>query len=97
MQDDEASPQVKSEGRMVYYTVADDKGKVPDDNERGCFHFTGIGLEELAHQLEEETGIESVILCSRNPLNGKLYPLRLALPPNNASVNVVLVSSTSTG
>ncbi|KAL1809567.1 hypothetical protein DCAR_0729117 [Daucus carota subsp. sativus] len=94
--DADASPQVKSEGRMVYYTVADDKGKVPDDNERGCFHFTGVGLEELAHQLEEETGIESVILCSRNPLNGKLYPLRLALPPNNASVNVVLVSSTST-
>lgn len=82
---------------MVYYSVADDEGNVDDGIDKECFQFIGNGLDELAHQLEEETGMESVILCSRNPLNGKLYPLRLALPPNNASVNVVLVSSTSTG
>ncbi|XP_074324908.1 uncharacterized protein LOC141661801 isoform X1 [Apium graveolens] len=95
-EDTETSPQVKSEGRMVYYTVADDEGNVDDHVDKKCFHFTGHKLKELAHQLEEETNMESVILCSRNPLNGKLYPLRLALPPNNASVHVVLVSSTST-
>lgn len=97
MQDTETSPQVKSEGRMVYYTVADDEGNVDDQADKECFQFTGHKLEELAHQLEEETGMENIILCSRNPLNGKLYPLRLALPPNNASVHVFLVSSTSTG
>ncbi|PIN01408.1 hypothetical protein CDL12_26084 [Handroanthus impetiginosus] len=89
----EDSPR-KSEGRMIYYYVADDDGNVDDSAEGPCFLLKGHGLEELTQKLEEETGLEDIIVCSRNRVNGKLYPLRLALPPNNATMHVVVVPST---
>lgn len=88
---------VKSEGRIIYYSVADDNGNADDGIEGKSFHFSGHGLEKLTEKLEEETGQENVIVCSRNPLNKKLYPLRLSLPPNNAPMHIVLVPSTSKG
>ncbi|CAH9083460.1 unnamed protein product [Cuscuta europaea] len=85
-----------SEGRVIYYYVADDKGNVEDNGvEWPCFHFKGNGLEELSEKLEEETGLEDVIVCMRNPLNGKVIPLRLALPPNNSTMHVVVLPSSS--
>lgn len=86
----------KKGGRMVYYTVADDDGNVDEGYEETSFAFTGHGLEDLTLNLEEKTGIDDIIVCSRNPLNGKLFPLRLALPPNNAAMHVVVVPPTST-
>ncbi|CAK9170030.1 unnamed protein product [Ilex paraguariensis] len=86
---------VKSEGRLIHYNVVDDNGGIDDAIEGPSFNFKGHGLEELTEKLEEETGLENIIVCSRNPLNGKLYPLRLALPPNNATMNIVVVPSTS--
>lgn len=88
---------MRSEGRLIYYHVADDDGNVNDAIEGKSFQFKGHGLEDLVMKLEEETGLEDMIVCSRNRVNGKLYPLRLALPPNNATMNVVVIPSTSAG
>ncbi|KAL4568439.1 hypothetical protein LXL04_024052 [Taraxacum kok-saghyz] len=85
----------KKEGRMVYYTVADDDGNVDEGHEETSFAFKGQGVEDLTLNLKKQTGIDDVIVCSRNPLNGKLFPLRLALPPNNTAMHVVVVPSTS--
>ncbi|KAL6497503.1 hypothetical protein OROHE_027132 [Orobanche hederae] len=86
---------MKSEGRLIYYYVAGDEGEFNDAIEEGSFQFKGHGLEELTQRLEEETGLEDVIVCSRNIVTGKLYPLRLALPPNNSTMHVVVVPPTS--
>lgn len=87
----------KSEGRMIHYLVVDDNGNVDQDFERNSFIFKGHTLDELTQRLMDETGLEKIIVCSRNPLNGKLYPLRLALPPNNATMNIVVVPTGSRG
>lgn len=88
-------PAAKKEGRMVYYTVADDDGNVDEGHEETSFVFKGNGLEDLTLNLEEQTGINDIIVCLRNPLNGKLFPLQLALPPNNTTMHVVVVPPTS--
>lgn len=75
----------------------EDDGKIEEGREEPSFNFKGHGLEELTAKLEEETGLENVIVCLRNRLNGKLYPLRLDLPPNNATMHIVVVPSTSKG
>ncbi|XP_051117585.1 uncharacterized protein LOC127242186 [Andrographis paniculata] len=85
--------QRKSEGRLIYYRIADDDGGV--ENPEQSFHFKGNGVEELTQKLEEETGLDDIIVCSRNIVNAKLYPLRLALPPNNTTMRVVLVPPTA--
>ncbi|XP_022998950.1 uncharacterized protein LOC111493441 [Cucurbita maxima] len=86
----------KSEGRTIYYHVADESGDVDEDTVEGSsFMFKGNGVEELTHKMEEETGIKGIIVCTRNPLNGNLYPLRLQLPPNNATMHVVAVPESS--
>ncbi|XP_042001369.1 uncharacterized protein LOC121750821 [Salvia splendens] len=83
----------KSEGRLIFYSVADDDGNFSAEQ---SFQFKGQGLEDLSEKLEEITDLEDIILCSKNIVNGKLYPLRLALPPNNATMHVVVVPTTST-
>ncbi|PPR82373.1 hypothetical protein GOBAR_AA38339 [Gossypium barbadense] len=88
----------KSEGRTIYFHVADDSGEVDDEAIEGySFSFKGNRVDELAHKLKEESGLEDVVVCTRSPLNGKLFPLRLQLPPNNADMHVVLVPSASKG
>lgn len=88
---DDASPR-KMEGRIIYYHVAEDDGEVSDEGVQGySLVFKGNGVEELSKKIEEETGLEGIIVCTKSPLNGKLYPLRLQLPPNNVTMQVVLV------
>ncbi|CAI0386708.1 unnamed protein product [Linum tenue] len=88
----------KLEGRTIYYHVADETGEVEDDVEVGySLSFKGNGVEGLTQKLKEETGLEDIVVCSRSPLNGKLYPLRLQLPPNNADMHVIVVPSSSKG
>ncbi len=90
------SPPKKMEGRTIYYHVAEGNGEVDDENVQGySLIFKGNGVEELTRKFEEETGLEGVIVCTRSPLNGKLYPLRLQLPPNNVTMQVVLVLASS--
>ncbi|KAJ6898108.1 hypothetical protein NC652_024819 [Populus alba x Populus x berolinensis] len=88
----------KSEGRTIYYHVADESGEVDDDATVGySLNFKGNGVDELTQKLKEDTGLEDIIVCTRSPLNAKLYPLRLQLPPNNADMHVILVQSSSNG
>nr|GMC95218.1 inositol hexakisphosphate and diphosphoinositol-pentakisphosphate kinase 1-like [Ipomoea batatas] len=82
-------------GRLIYYYVADDRGKVNDAVEGQSFQFKGHCLEQLTEKLEELTGLESIIVCLRNPFTGKFSPLRLALPPNNATMHIVVLPPTS--
>lgn len=88
---------VKYDGRIIHYHVADDDGNVNDEIEGHSFNFKGQTVEELTQKLEEETELKEITVCSKNKINGKLYPLRLCLPPNNATMRVVVVPSTSRG
>ncbi|KAE8688276.1 pentatricopeptide repeat-containing protein [Hibiscus syriacus] len=82
----------KSDCRTIYYRVEDDNGEADDEAAEGhSFSFKGNNVAELTHKLMEETGHEDIVVCTRSPLNGKLYPLRLQLPPNNADMHVVVV------
>ncbi|XP_019422205.1 PREDICTED: uncharacterized protein LOC109331890 [Lupinus angustifolius] len=90
--DSKAGSSHKLEGRTIYYHVAEDNEEESDeDMPENSLIFNGNGVEELTSILEEETGVEGIIVCSRSPLNRKLYPLRLQLPPNNVTMQVVLV------
>lgn len=87
---------MKNNGSLIYYNIVDDEGNLVDEAaEPLSLLFKGHGVDELKEQLEEETGLEDTMVCSRNPLNGKLYPLRLNLPPNNVKLHVFLVPSSS--
>jgi len=88
----------KDGGENIYYHVAEDNGDVDDENVQGySLVFNGNDVEQLTRKFVEETGLDGVIVCSRSPLNGKLYPLRLHLPPNNVTMQVVLVLPSSKG
>ncbi|EEE66723.1 hypothetical protein OsJ_23406 [Oryza sativa Japonica Group] len=88
-------PLHKVDGRAIHYHIGDDNGDIGDDQEGHSFTFNGTSLEELLERLQEETGLNDVIICSRSPINGKLMPLRLQLPPNNAAMHIVLVRESS--
>ncbi|GAB2303565.1 hypothetical protein Dimus_037552 [Dionaea muscipula] len=88
----------KNEGRLIYYNIVDDDGHIINEAaEPLSLLFKGNGVDELKDKLEEETGLNDTTVCSRNRLNGKLYPLRLDLPPNNVKMHVFLVPSFSKG
>ncbi|KAH7835179.1 hypothetical protein Vadar_023584 [Vaccinium darrowii] len=84
-----------ADGRVISYSVADEYGNVDEGLEERCFMFKGNGIYELTRRLEEETGLEEIIVCSRSPLDGKLKPLRLHLPPQNVDMHIVVVPSSS--
>jgi hypothetical protein len=82
----------KSEGRIIHYHIADEEGHVEDESAVGyALTFRGNSVEQLTQALREETSMDDVVVCTRNPLNGKLFPLRLQLPPNSGTMHVVLV------
>ncbi|CAM8978484.1 unnamed protein product [Rhodiola kirilowii] len=90
---------MKSEGRLIWYKVAGENFAEMDETlpEGKSFHFKGTEVEELRSKLAEETGLvdKGFIMCSRNPFNGRLYPLKLDLPPNDAPMNLFVVPSSS--
>ncbi|XP_023521623.1 uncharacterized protein LOC111791035 isoform X1 [Cucurbita pepo subsp. pepo] len=92
---EDGSPMTAAEGRVIHYYVANRKGEVKKGVEEVSFTFKGSQPEELKEKLIEESGLPDIIVCTQNPLNGKLYPLRLHLPPNNAGLHVVLVPSSN--
>lgn len=81
----------KSHGRLISYKVAREQSE--STLEPKSFHFKGTEMEDLKVKLAEETGLheEEFVVCSRNLFNGKLYPLKLHLPPNNAPMNLFVV------
>ena len=91
--EDNGSP-VK-EGRMIFYNVGNENGDVDEESEEKFFTFKGSSVDELKEKLKVETGLDDIVVCSRNPLNAKIYPLRLQLPPNNIDMHVVVVPSSS--
>lgn len=85
-------------GRIIKYEVVDDNGDVDQNIGERKFIFKGSGVDELKKALKEDNVVkEEFSLCTRNPLNGNLYPLRFHLPPNNAPMHVVLVPLSSKG
>lgn len=85
------------EGRAIYYHIADACGNVDDRVDGLCITFKGNSVDELTKKLEEETGLQDIVICSRSPLDNRLCPLHLQLPPNNAAMHVVVVESLSKG
>ncbi|XP_019092137.1 PREDICTED: uncharacterized protein LOC104747951 [Camelina sativa] len=84
---------LKSEGRLIYYETGDDGGNINKEIGEKSMMFHGSELTELKKKVEEETEMEDVMICCRNPLNEKLYPLQLHLPPNNATMHIVVFPS----
>ncbi|KAI3779254.1 hypothetical protein L2E82_08885 [Cichorium intybus] len=92
-----SSPPKMEEGRAIYYHVlSDDFGEIDENAQGFCINFKGNSVIELTRKLEEETGLKDITVCTRSPLNGKLYPLRLQLPPNNVTMKVVVVQNSDT-
>ncbi|KAL7091520.1 hypothetical protein ACP275_12G111200 [Erythranthe tilingii] len=90
------SPPKGSGGRIIYFHIANEDGKIDEGFEELSITFKGNGLNELKSRLEDELGIYGITLCARSPLNnGKLYPLHLQLPPNNVNMHVVVVPPSS--
>lgn len=86
-----SSPRKGSDGRLIYFHIADEFGEIDEGFEELCIMFKGCEVSELKKRLEGELGVNGLTVCARSPLNGKLYPLRLQLPPNNATMHVVVV------
>ncbi|XP_076939073.1 uncharacterized protein LOC143607553 [Bidens hawaiensis] len=92
------SPLKREEGRAIHYRVVSDNVGETDENGQGfCISFKGNEVNELTRMLEEETRLHNITVCSQSPLDGKLYPLRLQLPPNNVTMKVVVVQNSSEG
>ncbi|KAH9622825.1 hypothetical protein KSS87_021539 [Heliosperma pusillum] len=86
----------KNEGRVIHYNIVDDDGNIIEEGEGGLsLVFKGNGVHEMTQILEEATGLADITLCSRSPLNGKFYPMRLALPPNHVKLHIYVVPSSS--
>ncbi|KAM3203091.1 hypothetical protein P3L10_030717 [Capsicum annuum] len=79
------------DGRFIFYYIANEFGGVDEEMEELCITFDGNTVEELTKTLEDATGLEEIIVCTKSPLNGKLYPLSLQLPPNNTTMNVIIL------
>ncbi|WOL08863.1 hypothetical protein Cni_G17616 [Canna indica] len=97
-----SSPQIFSsssapaQGRTIYYTVADDHGGVDDSVEWPSLTYIGTSVPELTRKLKKITGLEDIILCTRNPVRDSLSPIYLQLPPNNRTISLVVVDAEST-
>ncbi|KAG6482517.1 hypothetical protein ZIOFF_059148 [Zingiber officinale] len=85
----------KVEDRSIFYAVADDEGNVDDSVEWPAFTFNGTSVPELTEKLKEKTHLADIVVCARNPLNHQLIPLLLQLPPNNATMRLVIVEAHS--
>ncbi|KAL2335565.1 hypothetical protein Fmac_016778 [Flemingia macrophylla] len=85
------------EGRIIFYDVGNENGDIDDSKKEAFFTFKGSCVNELKNKLKEETRLDDILVCCRNPLNAKLYPLHLQLPPNNTDMHVVVVPSSFKG
>ncbi|GJN24794.1 hypothetical protein PR202_gb12559 [Eleusine coracana subsp. coracana] len=63
-------PLHKVDGRMIHYHIGDNNGNVGEDEVPRPLTFNGTSLEELLERLQEETGLDDIIMCSRSPITG---------------------------
>ncbi|RZR96306.1 hypothetical protein BHM03_00025297 [Ensete ventricosum] len=87
--------QAPAPGRTIHYTVADDNGNVDASMEWSSLTFIGTSVPELTSKLKKMTRLDDIIVCTRNPLNHRLSPLYLQLPPNNRTMQLVVVDAES--
>ncbi|CAJ1827763.1 unnamed protein product [Sphenostylis stenocarpa] len=78
------------DGRIIFYNVGDEHGDISKETDEKFFKFQGSSVYDLKEKLKEKTGYDDIVVCCRNPLDAKLYPLRLQLPPNNTDMHVVV-------
>ncbi|KAL6505577.1 hypothetical protein OROHE_022956 [Orobanche hederae] len=90
-----SSPPKVNDGRLIYFHIANENGEIDEGFEEICVTFKGNEVNELTKRLEGELGIDGLTVCTRSPLNGKLYPLRLQLPPNNSTMHVFVIPPSS--
>lgn len=88
-----SSPKVTG-GRLIYFHIANSFGEIDERFDELCITFKGNDVNELTKRLELELGVDGLTVCTRSPFNGNLFPLRLQLPPNNATMHVIVVPST---
>ncbi|MED6192059.1 hypothetical protein PIB30_006559 [Stylosanthes scabra] len=82
------------EGRTIYYSIGDENGEVSEGSKEKSFIFYGKSVEDLKENMKMQAGLDDLLVCCRSPLNSKLYPLRLHLPPIKTAMHVVVVPST---
>ncbi|XP_059077848.1 uncharacterized protein LOC131039431 [Cryptomeria japonica] len=87
----------RGSGRVIYYAVGDDNGNIKDGYEWPSFIFEGNDMYRLTIKLEEETGLQDIIVCAHHPFTGRLFPLALDLPPSNVPMHLVLLQPSSKG
>ncbi|XP_051122033.1 uncharacterized protein LOC127245288 [Andrographis paniculata] len=90
-----SSPPKSNDGRLVYFKITDENGEIDDSFGEFCITFKGSEVDKLKSSLEDELGVEGITVCARSPLDGRLYPLLLQLPPNNATMHVVVALPSS--
>ncbi|KAL3824188.1 hypothetical protein ACJIZ3_020217 [Penstemon smallii] len=89
------SPSNSKDGRLIHFHVSDEYGEIEEGIEELSITFKGNNVQELTKRLEGALRIYGITVCTRSPLNGKLYPLRLHLPPNYATMHFVVVPPSS--
>jgi hypothetical protein len=83
--------------RRIFFTVADAHGKYSTLREES-FSFKGNNVNDLKQELLVHTKMEEdIFVFLRNESDGKLFNLRLALPPCNVSMHVVVAGVNSEG
>jgi hypothetical protein len=92
------TPRSPSRGsRRIFFTVADAHGKYSTLREES-FSFKGNNVNDLKQELLVHTKMEEDILVFlRNESDGKVFNLRLTLPPCNVSMHVVVARVNSEG
>ncbi|GLJ31310.1 hypothetical protein SUGI_0628150 [Cryptomeria japonica] len=87
----------RGSGRVIYYAVGDDNGNIKEGYEWPYFIFKGNDMYSLTVKLEEQAGLQDIIVCAHHPFTGKLFPVALELPPNNVPMHLVLLQPSSKG
>ncbi|CAM6038486.1 unnamed protein product [Sphagnum compactum] len=90
------TPRSPSRGsRRIFFTVADAHGKYSTLREES-FSFKGNNVNDLKQELLVHTKMEEdIFVFLRNESDGKLFNLRLTLPPCNVSMHVVVAGVNS--
>lgn len=82
---------------MIYFHIANEYEEIDGGFKELRISFKGNGVQKLTKRPEEELATNDIIVCTRSPLNGELYPLLLQLSSNNSFIHVIVVLTSSQG